>query len=128
MLKSVVKLFGGDPNKRAIEENIETVNQINALEDEYEALSNEQLRAKTEAFRGRLGEGERLEDILVELTRSQRRLLHTAQQAADLDHAAFARADGTTVSIRTRLEAIARHWRTHLEALRASAAPEAHEP
>ena len=47
---------------------------------------------------------------------------------SDLDHPAFSRPDGTTVSIRARLEGIARHWRTHLEALRESTATGAHEP
>ena len=39
---------------------------INALEPEFEALSDEQLRAKTDEFRARLADGETLEDLLVE--------------------------------------------------------------
>jgi hypothetical protein len=76
----------------------------------------------------RLHQDETLEEILDELSQSQRRLLRAAQDAPDLESPAFVRADGTAVSGRARLEAIARHWRTHLEALRASAAPAAHEP
>ncbi|MBN1640498.1 MAG: hypothetical protein JXA09_04615 [Anaerolineae bacterium] len=42
------------------------VDAINALEDEYEALSDEALRGKTDEFLARLADGETLDDILVE--------------------------------------------------------------
>ena len=54
MLKKFVRFLGGDPNKRAIEKHIEIVKRINELEAEYEALSEEALRAKTADFRSRL--------------------------------------------------------------------------
>ena len=41
-------------------------NQIEALEPEIQALSDEDLKAKTKEFKGRLAEGETLDDILVE--------------------------------------------------------------
>ena len=41
-------------------------NQIEALEPEIQALSDEDLNAKTKEFKGRLAEGETLDDILVE--------------------------------------------------------------
>jgi preprotein translocase subunit SecA len=44
----------------------ELVPPINELADEMAALSDEQLRAKTEEFRGRLAEGEDLDDMLLE--------------------------------------------------------------
>ena len=44
----------------------EIVPLINALEQEIEALSDEQLAAKTVEFRNRLAEGETLDDLLVE--------------------------------------------------------------
>jgi preprotein translocase subunit SecA len=44
----------------------ELVLPINELEAEMEALSDEELRAKTEEFRSRLDEGETLDDLLVE--------------------------------------------------------------
>jgi preprotein translocase subunit SecA len=56
MLQKFVKVFGGDPNKREIEKTTYIVDQINALEKEFEALSDEALHAKTEAFRQRLAE------------------------------------------------------------------------
>jgi preprotein translocase subunit SecA len=54
MLQRFVKAFGGDPNKREIEKTTDIVAQINTLEAEFEALSDEALRAKTDEFRARI--------------------------------------------------------------------------
>jgi preprotein translocase subunit SecA len=54
MLQKFVKAFGGDPNKREIEKTTYIVDQINDLEPEFEALSDEALRNKTDEFRERL--------------------------------------------------------------------------
>jgi preprotein translocase subunit SecA len=54
MLQNFVKIFGGDPNKREIEKLSELVEVINGLEPEFESLSDEALRAKTDEFRARL--------------------------------------------------------------------------
>ncbi len=54
MLKNFVKIFGGDPNKKIIEQLSGLVAEINALEPEFEALSDEALRAKTDEFRERI--------------------------------------------------------------------------
>ena len=56
MLKSFVKLFGGDPNKKTIEDIRPTVDEINRLEAQFEALEDEALRAKTDEFRARIAE------------------------------------------------------------------------
>ena len=56
MLKNFVKLFGGDPTKKTVEKLGELAEQINALEAEFEALSDEALRAKTDEFRRRVRE------------------------------------------------------------------------
>ncbi|MBM3180974.1 MAG: hypothetical protein FJZ86_11540 [Chloroflexi bacterium] len=53
MLKNFVKLFSGDPNKKTIERYGALVEQVNALEAKYEALSDEALRAKTDEFKSR---------------------------------------------------------------------------
>ena len=42
------------------------VDEINALEPDFEKLSEEELRAKTDEFKGSLAKGETLNDILVE--------------------------------------------------------------
>ena len=61
----LTKLFGSR-NDRTIKQYRKTVTLINGLEAEYEALSNEQLRAKTDEFRARVAEGESLDKILPE--------------------------------------------------------------
>ena len=57
MLKNFVKIFGGDPNKKIIEQLSGLVEEINALEPEFEALSDEALRAKTDEFREQIKSG-----------------------------------------------------------------------
>lgn len=66
MFQKVVNLLGGDPHKREIEKLSVTVNRINQLEPDFEKLSDEALRVKTEEFRRRLAEGETLDDLLPE--------------------------------------------------------------
>ena len=56
----------GSRNDRLIKQYRKTVVLINALEAEYEALSDEQLRAKTDEFRARVAQGEALDTILPE--------------------------------------------------------------
>ncbi|HJR81108.1 MAG TPA: hypothetical protein VJ821_13615 [Anaerolineales bacterium] len=56
MLKNFVKIFGGDPNKKTIEQLSGFAERINALEPQFEALSDEALRAKTDEFQARIAE------------------------------------------------------------------------
>ena len=73
MLKGIVKFLGGDTHKRTMESLFPLVDEINALEAQFEALSDEALRAKTDEFRSRLlpspvigrgAGGEGLDDLL----------------------------------------------------------------
>jgi preprotein translocase subunit SecA len=59
------KLFGSS-NDRKVKAMLGKVAQINALEPQIAALSDEALRAKTEAFKARLAAGETLDQILDE--------------------------------------------------------------
>ncbi len=54
MLSKLISAVGGNPHKREIEKLSEIVDEINALEPEFEKLSDEALRAKTEEFRAKL--------------------------------------------------------------------------
>jgi preprotein translocase subunit SecA len=65
MLGLAKKLFGSS-NDRKVKAMGAKVAAINALERQYEALSDDDLRGKTEVFRARLAAGETLEDLLVE--------------------------------------------------------------
>ncbi len=66
MLNRIVKLFGGDPQKRALEEYSGLVDQVNGLEESFEGFSDEALMAQTDVFRRRLMAGEILNEILPE--------------------------------------------------------------
>lgn len=66
MLVSLFRKVFGSRNDRLIKQYQQIVKQINALEPEMEALSDEQLRAKTEAFKQRYAQGETLEKLLPE--------------------------------------------------------------
>lgn len=65
MLGLVKKIFG-DVNEREIKRLMKTVEVINGLEPEFEKLSDEQLKAKTEEFRARLEKGDTLDQLLPE--------------------------------------------------------------
>ena len=56
MLKNFVKLFSGDPTKKTVAQFGDLAVQVNALEAEFEALSDEALRLKTDEFRQRLAQ------------------------------------------------------------------------
>ncbi|MCQ2914258.1 MAG: preprotein translocase subunit SecA [Alphaproteobacteria bacterium] len=57
------KLFGS-ANDRYVKGLFKIVNKINSLEPEVSALSDEQLKARTTWLRGRLNNGETLDDVL----------------------------------------------------------------
>ena len=59
------KLFGSS-NDAEIKRLRKTLDKVNALEAEIHALSDEELQAKTPAFKQRLANGETLDDILPE--------------------------------------------------------------
>ena len=63
--KLLTKVFGSR-NERTLKGLGKIVNQINALEADYEKFSDEELAAKTAEFRKRLEEGETLQDIMAE--------------------------------------------------------------
>ena len=60
----LTKIFGS--NDREVKKYLPKVDEINALEPDFEALSDEELRAKTDEFRQRLADGEPLDDLVPE--------------------------------------------------------------
>ena len=56
----------GTQNERELKRLAPRVVEIGALEPEVQALSEEQLRDKTQEFRKRVADGESLDDLLVE--------------------------------------------------------------
>lgn len=66
MINTVLSKFFGTRNQRLIRRAQKIVSVINALEPSFKALSDEQLKAKTDEFRQRLAKGETLNDLLPE--------------------------------------------------------------
>ncbi len=64
-MKIVDKVFGTH-SQRELKRIMPIIDQIEALKPTMEALSDEELRAKTDEFKKRLAEGQTLDDILVE--------------------------------------------------------------
>ncbi|WP_088893358.1 preprotein translocase subunit SecA [Leptolyngbya ohadii] len=62
----MLKKLLGDPNARKLKKYKNDIVEINLLEEEIQALSDEQLTGKTAEFRQRLEKGETLDDLLPE--------------------------------------------------------------
>ncbi|HMD35138.1 MAG TPA: hypothetical protein VKH42_09225, partial [Vicinamibacterales bacterium] len=63
--KILAKIFGTQ-NERTLKRLRPVVEGVNALEPAMQALSDEQLRAKTAEFKARVAKGESLDDLLFE--------------------------------------------------------------
>jgi preprotein translocase subunit SecA len=66
MVSWILKKILGSKNQREVKRIWPIVHRVNEFEAEYQKLSDEQLRAKTEEFRKRLADGATLDDILPE--------------------------------------------------------------
>lgn len=66
MIKNIFKKLFGTRNQRMLREYSKTVEQINALGDQFKALSNVDLSEKTKEFRQRYELGETLDQLLPE--------------------------------------------------------------
>lgn len=66
MFAPLLKKLFGSKNEREVKRMLKTVSAINALEEQMLALSDEQLKGKTEEFKARLAKGETLDQILPE--------------------------------------------------------------
>ncbi len=63
--KALTKVFGSR-NQRLLKKMNKTVEDINALESEFEAIDDEGLLAKTESFKKRIADGESIDSLLPE--------------------------------------------------------------
>ena len=63
---NIAKKVFGTPNDRLIKATRPLVAKVNAQEEAFKALSDEQILAKTDEFKGRLAKGESLDDLLPE--------------------------------------------------------------
>ena len=65
-MAGILKKLFGDGNQKQLKRLQKTVDQIEALEESYEKLTDEELKQKTEHFKERYQNGESLDDLLVE--------------------------------------------------------------
>ncbi|TBU96622.1 preprotein translocase subunit SecA [Phytopseudomonas dryadis] len=66
MFAPLLKKLFGSKNEREVRRMLKAVQAVNAFEEQMLALSDEQLRAKTEEFKARLAKGETLDQLLPE--------------------------------------------------------------
>ncbi|HWI77811.1 MAG TPA: preprotein translocase subunit SecA, partial [Ramlibacter sp.] len=66
MTKNLLTQIFGSRNDRLLKQYRKVVERVNALESQYEKLSDDSLRAKTQEFRDRVAKGESLDDLLAE--------------------------------------------------------------
>jgi preprotein translocase subunit SecA len=66
MIQTILAKVIGTQNERDLKRLRPLVGEINAFEPQIQALSDDELRAKTAEFRARLQEGETLDDLMVE--------------------------------------------------------------
>ncbi|MCV4263166.1 preprotein translocase subunit SecA [Pseudomonas capsici] len=66
MFAPLLKKLFGSKNEREVKRMLKTVQIVNAFEEQMVALSDEQLRAKTEEFKARIAKGETLDKLLPE--------------------------------------------------------------
>ncbi len=66
MISSILKKFSGRHYKKYLKKCLPVIERINAIEVEYQSLTDEQLRAKTAEFMQRHQDGESLDDLLPE--------------------------------------------------------------
>jgi preprotein translocase subunit SecA len=86
-MKFLLKAIFGTKNEREIKRLQPVIDKINQLEESYQALSEDQLKAKTQEFKQRIAEGESLDDILPEafatVKNACRRLCGTSRIVCD---------------------------------------------
>ena len=66
MAKNFLTQIFGSRNDRLLKQYRRSAERINSLEPEFEKLSDDELRGKTQEFKDRLAKGEALDDLLPE--------------------------------------------------------------
>ena len=66
MFGKIINLIAGDYNQKQLNKLQPLVRQINEYSTQFDALSDDQIKAKTAEFKERLAKGETLDDLLPE--------------------------------------------------------------
>jgi len=83
MIGNLIKGIFGSSNERELKRMAPIVDQINRLEPDFQALSDEQLKAKTVEFKERIENGESLDELLPEAFAAVR---ETSVRVLDMRH------------------------------------------
>ncbi|MGB1128367.1 MAG: preprotein translocase subunit SecA [Opitutales bacterium] len=87
MINAILKKFSGNHYKKYLKKCQPIIERINALEVEYQSLSDAQLQAKTAEFMERFQQGETLDDLLPEafatVKNAARRMCGQAYEVCD---------------------------------------------
>ena len=66
MFEKIISFIAGDYNQKQLNKLRPLVKKINEFSTEFDVLSDDQIKAKTQEFKDRLAKGETLDDILPE--------------------------------------------------------------
>ena len=66
MFNRIINAIAGNYNENEIKKILPSVRQINTLCDEFDALSDEQVKQKTDELKGKIANGSSLDDIMIE--------------------------------------------------------------
>ena len=66
MFEKIINFIAGDYNQKQLNKYLPLITQINQYSDQFDSLSDDQIKAKTQEFKDRLTQGETLDDILPE--------------------------------------------------------------
>ncbi|WP_151703847.1 preprotein translocase subunit SecA [Nitrincola alkalilacustris] len=85
MLTSLLKKIFGSKNERELKRMMRIVKEVNALEPELEKLSDDELKALTQAYRDRFASGESLNKLLPEAFATVREVSKRVMQMRHFD-------------------------------------------
>ena len=66
MFGKLINFIAGDYNQKQLNKYLPLIRQINEYSTQFDTLSDDQIKAKTQEFKDRLAKGETLDDILPE--------------------------------------------------------------
>lgn len=66
MFGKIITFIAGDYNQKQINKYLPLIKEINQYSDQFDALSDDQIKAKTQEFKDRLTQGETLDALLPE--------------------------------------------------------------
>lgn len=104
LIKGITKAFGGNKSDRDLREVTPVVEHVNRWFQEYQTLSNDELRGKTQEFIDRINEY--LKDIDQEIAEANRVLSETPEDHADARDGLFHQLDELEKSRDSKLEEI----------------------